>query len=98
VANENKLIVQRERGVKAEQFMSSAIVQEALKVMEQKIKLGWENSKADDHEARHNAYLMNRLLKNFKSEFLRAMKTGKVAEKDLLRIKEKSKLRRLING
>ncbi len=93
-----KLEAQRERGKKAEQIMSAEIVQEALEKIEGTIQKSWEGSKADDHEVRHNAYLMSRLLKNFKGEFLRAMKTGKVAEKELLEIDKRSKVRRLING
>lgn len=97
MADENKLILQRERGKKAEQIMAAEIVQEAFEKIEATIQKSWSSSRADDHEGRHNAFLMNRLLRNLKGEFLRAMKTGKVAERDLLAIKEKSKLRRLIN-
>lgn len=95
--NENKLIAQRERGKKAEQVMSSEIVQEAFEKIEQTIRDSWEKSDASDHEGRHNAYIMTRLLNNFRGQFAKAMSTGKVAEKELLSIKERSKLRKMIN-
>jgi|GEM_PF-3026013 len=94
---ENKLIAQRERGKKAEQIMKAEIVQEAFERLQETIDSGWKKSDASDQDGRHNAYLMNRLLINFKRGFEQAMATGKSAEKQLLDIQDKSKLRKWAN-
>lgn len=72
------------RGDRAKQLMEDPLVQEAINKIEQTLIEAWQNSHANDHEGRNNAYLMQRLLKNFKSEFERAIGTGKVAKKQLL--------------
>ena len=77
-----------DRGNRAKRFMDEKIVVEAFAAIEKEIDDGWKNSSGDDHEGRHNAYLMSRLLANFKQQFVLAIATGKVANKELLQIKE----------
>jgi len=77
-----------DRGDRAKRFMEEKIVVEAFAAIEKAIEDGWKNSLPDDHDARHRAYLMSRLLANFKQQFVIAIATGKVASKKLLEIKE----------
>jgi len=77
-----------DRGNRAKRFVEEKIVVEAFAAIEKAIEDGWKNSAADEHDARHNAYLMSRLLVNFKQQFVVAIATGKVASKELLKMKE----------
>ena len=76
------------RGVRAAEIMENPLVIEAFEAVEAVITSGWQNSKADDEKARENAYLMHRLVQNFKGEFKRAIATGKASEKRLLSTKD----------
>ena len=76
------------RGARAKEIIENPFVVEAFDAIEGVIANGWKESGADDSKARENAYLMHRLLQNFKSEFQRAIATGKASEKKLLSTKD----------
>lgn len=91
MADVGKLRKQRSRGEQAKRLLENPLIKEAFEAIEQAITDGWKNSAADDDRARQNAYLLARLLENFKQQFRTVINTGKVAEKDLLEIAEKPK-------
>jgi hypothetical protein len=98
MSNENRLIEQRGRGQRADAILNDPMVQEAFVEIERILHNTWQNSDVADHEGRHNAYLSAKLLKRFKQYFENHIKKGKAADKELLRIKERSKLRKVINA
>ena len=77
------------RGERAERLYNDELFQEALQKIEDEITQSWKTSPADDEKGRYNAYLMHRLLQNFKSQFVRTMATGKAAKKELLKTSDK---------
>ena len=97
MTDENRLIQERSEGARAQAVLDNDLVKRAFDKIEATITEAWKSSPAEDERGRYNAYLMHRLFQNFKSEFTRAVATGKVAEKRLLEIKDKSKLRRTLN-
>ncbi len=76
------------RGARASEIMENDLVIEAFEAIEKTITEGWQESSAEDEKARENAYLMHRLVQNFKGEFKRAIATGKASEKRLLSTKD----------
>jgi hypothetical protein len=98
MADEGKLRAQAARADRARQVYEQDIVQEALAVIDKTINDAWRNSTADEKECRDNAYVMHRLLENFKQQFLHAMATGEAAKKELLTINDPSRVRRFISG
>ncbi|HAM59608.1 MAG TPA: hypothetical protein DCQ64_31035 [Candidatus Rokubacteria bacterium] len=97
MTDEVKLRQQADRGARAKRLLDDELVREAFGKIGAAVQAGWENSEAGDHEGRHNAYLMHRLLKNFKAAFERIVITGGDAQKELLRI-EATKKRRSANA
>jgi len=98
MTDELKLRRQQDRGQRAQLLIENELFKEAIENIEQTILDAWKGSASTEEKQRHNAYLMYRLLQNFKQQFTTAISTGKVAQKELLRIKEESKIRRIING
>jgi len=101
MADEGKLQKQAERGERARRLIGDDLFLEAFEKIGAEIRAGWENSGAGDHEGRHNAYLMIRLLKNVRGHFEQIALTGKQARGELLRIdavKESAKKRRQRDG
>lgn len=86
------------RADRAKRILEDELIKEAFEKIESTIDYAWKNSKADDEEARHNAYLMLRLLQDFKEQFHSVITTGRVSERELLRVnQQKSKVRKLLN-
>jgi hypothetical protein len=85
------LIEQRERGERARRILEDPLVIEAFASIARTIEDGWKNSEADDHAGRHNAYLMHRLLENFRDHFARLVRTGDAAAKQLLAIEKEKR-------
>lgn len=79
---------QVDRGVKAEALLKNELLQEAFDKIEGAILEGWKNSQAHEDEQRRNAYLMQRLLQNFKAHFNYIVRTGKHAESQLLKLED----------
>lgn len=80
---------QADRGVEAERILNHPMVKEALEEMESNIVERWKNTGAEEDRQRYNAYLMYRLLNNFRDQFEQKIKTGKMAEKKLTQIKDR---------
>lgn len=96
--DEAKLSEQRLRGDAARAILENPLFNEAFDAIEREITTAWKQSPADGERERNNAYLMQRLLANLKEQFKRHVSTGAMAEKELLKLKEKSKIRRLIGN
>ena len=89
--NEGKLREQAQRASRAKQILENDLVVEAFDLIEKRIYESWQTSSADETTERENAYLMHRLLQNFRTQFTQAIAKGKVADRELLSI---SKIRR----
>ena len=87
MADEGKLRKQAQRGKQAENLLKNKLLNEALDQMEEELDRTWKESRPDDHEARHNAYLMNLLLERFKGCLTQHVRTGKGATTELLNLK-----------
>lgn len=96
--DESKLRAQQNRGLQAKRLMENPFITEAFAALEKTILDAWKESPADDDKGRYNAYLMYRLFKNLRHQFEYAITTGEVAKKELLRTKNKSRFRRIVNG
>jgi hypothetical protein len=98
MTDESKLRKQQERGDRAKRLLENELLVEAFEKIEADILDKWQNSAADEKEQRDNAYLMHRLLQNLKAQIKQIVITGDGATKELLRLNDPSKIRRLING
>lgn len=98
MSDEGKLREQVARGERARKFFEDTLVQEVFAKMDQKIMGSIRESLGDETEIRERAYLMLRLLENFKAEFRTMLNTGEAASKELLRTKEPTKLMRAIRN
>lgn len=98
MTDEAKLRQQVDRGERAKRVLENELVIEAFEKLEQTIVDSWKGSRADEEKQRDNAYVMYRLLQNFKQQFKAAITNGEVARKELLRIQDESKLKRVIHG
>lgn len=96
MTDEAKLQRQADRGERAKRLLGNDLLIEALDAIEAEIDQSWKSSLADDEEIRRNAYLMYRLLQNFRQQFKQAVVTGKAARKELLNLKDPSKVRRML--
>lgn len=86
---------QADRGERAKRVLENELVIEAFEKMEKDIIEGWKKTAPDDDRGRHNAYLLDRLLRNFKAQFEQYLITGKAAQKELLNINSPSKIKGL---
>lgn len=96
MADEAKLRKQQDRGERAKRLLENELLNEALDKMEADITAAWQNSRADDDKGRYNAYLMHRLMQNFRDHLTRIAQTGSDAKSELLRIRDPSRMRRAV--
>jgi len=92
----NKLHSLVNRGERAKRIMEEEFVKEAFDKIESTLMDAWRQSASDETGARDNAYIMYRLLQNFKQQFVIAITTGEVSRKELLSIEDPSKLMRAL--
>lgn len=98
MTDEYKLRKQQDRGARAEAVLNNELVVEAFAAIEAELMKAWQHSAADEKEQRDNAYMMFRLLQNFKAQFSQAVHTGKAAQKQLMTISDPSKIRRMMRN
>jgi hypothetical protein len=98
MTDDSRLRQQQARGHRAKRILEDDLVIEAFEKIETVVTEAWQNSPADAEKERYNAYLMHRLLKQFKEHFRQIVVTGDHAGKELLRLKEPSKLRKIFNA
>lgn len=98
MADEGKLREQVSRGENARRILESELVQEVFKKMDERIVTSIRESVGDESDIRERAYLMLRLLENFKSEFKTMVLTGDAASKELLRVKDPNPVMRILKN
>jgi len=98
MADEGKLREQASRGENARRILESELVKDVFAKMDERIMGSIRDSLGDESDIRERAYLMLRLLDNFKAEFKSMVLSGDAASKELLRVKEPSKLMRAITN
>lgn len=76
---EGKLRKQSARGKQAENLLKNRLLNEAFEMIESELYEKWKATVAGEEEQRENAYLMHRMLQNFKSHFEQIVRTGKHA-------------------
>jgi hypothetical protein len=85
-----KKAADRDRGERAKRLLEDPLFKEAFEKIDAAIVEGWRTSNGNDHEGRHNAYLMQRLLKNLKEQFAQIVRTGDAAGKELLMLEKEN--------
>ncbi len=96
--DESKLAEQQLRGEAARQILESPLFDEAFEAVEKTLMTAWKTSSGDEREIRERLYLMQRLNGNLKQFYVTHIANGKAAAKELTRLKEPSKIRRLIGN
>lgn len=94
MTDESKARTQMDRGERAERILAEPLVKEAFEKIEAEIIEAWKNSAADDERGRENAFLLQRLLRNFREHFEQWVRTGEAAKRELLEIEKQSRLKR----
>jgi len=88
MADDSKLRTQAERGDRARAILENDLVLEAFESVQKQIETAWQTSAGPDKEQRENAYLMHRLLQNFRSHFETVVQTGEAGKRELLSLHE----------
>ena len=92
MADEGKLREQASRGENARRILESDLVRDVFEKMDKFIIDSIRESVGSENVERERAYLMLRLLENFKAHFKIMVLTGEQASKELLRVKDPPKL------
>ena len=71
----------QQKGAQAKALAENELLNAILDEMDRDLVNAWRNSDGDDHDVRHNAYLMQRLLGDFKRRLGVIQKDGELAEK-----------------
>ncbi|NIR49997.1 hypothetical protein GWO43_15980 [candidate division KSB1 bacterium] len=99
--NENKLRMEAQRGKQAQDVLDNELVKDAFSKIENALNETWKRSDPNDTEGRERVYLSIKLLQRFKDQFEFAVRTGNIAEDELLRIKDPTawqKMKEKLNG
>lgn len=95
MSDEGKLRRQHDRGERAKQLMQNELLTEAFDEIEKAIMERFKESRADEKELREDAHRSIRLLSHIKGHLKHVMVTGEAARKELLNIKDPSKIKRM---
>lgn len=87
MADEHKLIAERERGHLAKQIIDSPIWDEAWELYIDGIWNSWRNTEPNDTEARERAYVALHVAAQVRKHITNTLTTGKMAEQALESIK-----------
>jgi hypothetical protein len=98
MADEGKLREQHSRGENARRILESELVKDVFAKMDERIFTSIRESVGDESDIRERAYLMLRLLENFKAEFKTMVLTGEAASRELLRVKDPPKFMRMLTN
>ena len=98
MADEGKLREQASRGENARRILESELVQDVFAKMDERIMSSIRESLGDENDIRERAYLMLRLLDNFKAEFKSMVLTGDAASKALLRTNDPNPVMRMLKN
>jgi hypothetical protein len=98
MADEGKLREQASRGENARRILESELVKDVFAKMDERIVTSIRESVGDESDIRERAYLMLRLLENFKAEFKTMVLTGEAASRELLRVKDPHPVMRMLTN
>lgn len=98
MADETKLLAQANRGERAKRIIEDPVFVDAVEKIEASLIDVFRDSKLADDDSRRYARESLGLLTRLREEINRIMITGDGARKELLRIREESKLRRMLHG
>jgi len=98
VADNAKLTEQQLRGEEARMLLEHPLFQAAFEAVEQQMVDAWKSSYGEESAIRERAYLMQRLNVNLKQFFVTHISNGKAAARELLTLKDPSKIARLIGN
>ena len=87
--SEQKLTEEYARGLEATQLIENPLLVAAFEAIETEIDHQWKTSKANEEDAREKLYLMSRLLAKLKGTIQTHVQTGKMAELQLIQLREK---------
>lgn len=98
MADESKLLAQANRGDRATRIIEDPVFIECFDNIEKHLIAAFKDSKLSDDDGRRYARESLGLLTRLREEMNHMMITGSNARKELLRVREESKLRRMMNG
>ena len=88
MTDEMKLHRQRAAGLKAQTLWDSPTVKEIFAEMEEDVRKGWAESKAEEKDRREEIYWYMRAVEEVKRKFQLRISTGKLAAKQLEELEE----------
>lgn len=86
MSDENKLIRDAGRGVRARQLLDDELLAEAFKTLEDAYTLAWRNTTVDDAPAREKLFLAVNIVGKVRSHLGNAVTNGKLAAAELKEI------------
>lgn len=86
MSDENKLIRDAGRGVRARQLIEDELLVEAFKMLEDAYTLGWRNTTIDDTAAREKLFLAVNLVGKVRKHLAVVLDGGKLAQAELAEI------------
>lgn len=96
--NIGKLHHQRDRAVKAQSLLENELLIEGFEALEQMLTEAWKKSKPGDTARREDAWRSLILLGKLRNGLESHVRTGRLAEKQLLDLKQPRNLRNVIHG
>jgi len=94
MADTSKLRHQSQRGEHAKRILEDPLVVEAFEAVQSEIIRLWRSTEGHEAQDREKAYLMDRLLRNLRSQFEAHVRTGQMAQKELWAIEKREGLRK----
>lgn len=86
MSDENKLIRDAGRGVRARQLIDDELLAEAFKTLEDAYTAGWRNTTVDDAAGREKLFLAVNIVGKVRDHLNRAITDGKLAAAELREI------------
>lgn len=94
MSNENKLICDSGKGIRARQLLEDEMLIEAFKVLEEAYMHGWRNTLAGDTAAREKLFLAVNIVGKVRDHLTVAVTNGKLAQvelEEIARVAERKK-------
>lgn len=83
MSNENKLIRDNGRGIRARVLLEDEMLVEAFKMLEEAYTLGWRNTSVGDTAAREKLFLAVNIVGKVRDHLTAAVTNGKLAQAEL---------------
>lgn len=98
MSDEPAMKLRADRGSRAQSLLQNELLQEVYVEMDRVLYEEWKETKAGEAEKRESLYLMHRANREHRHQLELIASKGKAAEKELTRLNEQSKVRRIFNG